>query len=135
MQYKKCWLGLAFTVSFLTGIEMAQAHGVKCPGINNGMQSIKGQIIVYAHANEHGPEKTIFNCEDNLNATDDNYFNDKVSSFVIVSGQWKFFQNLNYDVQMGYTTTLGPGVYNYVGTFGIGNDQISSLCAVGTPNC
>lgn len=56
-------------------------------------------------------------------------WNDKVSSFVIVSGTWQFFKNINFDFQQG--GNLGPGLYSFVEDFGIDNDALSSVQLVG----
>ena len=50
------------------------------------------QVILFEHSNFHGNHKHLFNTEANLNAQDDNWFNDKVSSFVILEGNWPFFK-------------------------------------------
>jgi hypothetical protein len=60
-----------------------------------------------------------------LNAPDDNYFNDKVSSLVVFSGQWDFFRNANF--QTSYGIVLSKNIYPYVGDVGIRNDDMSSL--------
>jgi hypothetical protein len=52
-------------------------------------------------------------------------WNDIVSSFVIVSGTWQFFKNVNFDFQQG--GNLGPGLYSFVQNFGIDNDSLSSV--------
>ncbi len=56
-------------------------------------------------------------------------WNDKTSSFVIVSGQWTFFKDINFQFQQG--GVLGPGLYSFVQNFGIDNDAISSVSVVG----
>ena len=68
----------------------------------------------------------------NLNADDDSFFNDKTSSFVIVEGQWEFFEDSNFIGKLG--PTRGPGRYSWVEdptALGPGsNDKISSLRSV-----
>jgi hypothetical protein len=59
----------------------------------------------------------------------DGTWNDKVSSFVIVSGSWQFFQDLNFRGQRA--GPLGPGLYPWVEDFGIDNDSLSSIRLVG----
>jgi len=56
-------------------------------------------------------------------------WNDKVSSFVIVSGRWQFFKDINFHFEQG--GTLGPGLYPFVEEFGIDNDSLSSVKLVG----
>jgi hypothetical protein len=82
-------------------------------------------VILFEHANLHGRHRHVFGAEPNLNAGDDNYFNDKVSSLVVVSGEWAFYRNANYNGQ--YAATLGPGIYRWVGGLDIQNDDMSSL--------
>jgi hypothetical protein len=55
-------------------------------------------------------------------------WNDKTSSFVIISGQWTFFKDVNFQFQQG--KVLGPGLYSWVQDFGIDNDAISSVRVV-----
>ncbi|MBT0027690.1 beta/gamma crystallin family protein [Vibrio alginolyticus] len=52
------------------------------------------------------------------------YWNDKISSIVIVSGLWDFYEHINYG---GRKWTLGPGYYRWVADKGIPNDTISSF--------
>jgi hypothetical protein len=87
-------------------------------------------VILFEHANFHGQHKHVFGTENNLNASDDNFFNDKVSSMVILDGRWEFFKDSNQIAKLG--PTLGPGNYPSVLTaLGAGsNDQISSLRSV-----
>jgi hypothetical protein len=82
-------------------------------------------IILFEHANFHGAHKHLFQTENNLNAGDDNWFNDKVSSFVILEGHWQFFRDSNFNGPA--SNILGPGKYNWIEAFGIPNDSISSL--------
>ncbi|WP_158258271.1 beta/gamma crystallin-related protein [Rhodopila globiformis] len=57
----------------------------------------------------------------NVNGT----WNDVLSSFVIVSGHWAFFKDINFQFQQG--EVLGPGRYSFVQNFGIDNDAVSSV--------
>jgi hypothetical protein len=52
-------------------------------------------------------------------------WNDRISSFVIVSGTWQCFRDINFQVPQG--GLLGPGVYPFVANLGIDNDSISSV--------
>ena len=82
-------------------------------------------VILFENASFHGAHKHILKAEPNLNAPDDNYFNDKVSSLVVFSGQWDFFRNANF--QTSYGIVLSKNIYPYVGDVGIRNDDMSSL--------
>ncbi len=82
-------------------------------------------IIVFEHINFRGNHKHLFTTESNLAAPDDNWFNDKISSFVILEGKWQFFRDINF--QGPSSAILGTGKYNSVGVFGIPNDSVSSI--------
>jgi hypothetical protein len=59
-------------------------------------------------------------------------WNDKVSSFVILSGRWQFFKDINFTpAPLPFPQGLGPGLYHFVETFGIDNDSISSVRLIG----
>jgi hypothetical protein len=85
-------------------------------------------VILFEHAGFHGAHKHLFRDEPNLNAGDDNFFNDKTSSIVVLEGNWEFFIDSGHVGKLG--RTLGPGVYPWVedsGALGAGsNDRISS---------
>lgn len=83
------------------------------------------QVILFEHKEMHGAHKHLFASEPNLNAPDDNFFNDRLSSFVIVSGQWQFFEHADY--QGAASAVFGPGVYHWVEDVGIKNDSVSSV--------
>jgi hypothetical protein len=85
-------------------------------------------IIVFEHANFRGRHRHIFGQEENLNHPEDNTLNDRVSSFVVLSGNWQFFRHANFNEPVG--APLGPGQYESVVNFGIPNDAVSSLRAV-----
>lgn len=123
----------AFILTALLSTQAYAHNGLCIGGPGLPAQQAKGRIILYEHVNFHGASKFVVNCEDNLAAADDNFFNDTTSSFVILSGKWKFFTHINYGEQLG--GELGPGAYSWVEDFGILNDNISSLCLVGTNGC
>ena len=85
-------------------------------------------IILFADPFYQGAHKHVF---DTQNIMD---FNDKVSSFVILEGQWQFFVDSNFQGQMGHGggKTLGPGHYSNIdAALGGGvNDKLSSLKCV-----
>ena len=56
------------------------------------------------------------------------WWNDKISSIVVVSGTWRFFEHRDYG---GRSWDLGPGYYDWVEAVGIPNDLISSFKAIG----
>ncbi|NHZ35148.1 beta/gamma crystallin-related protein [Massilia rubra] len=83
------------------------------------------EIVLFEHANYHGAHKHLFTSETNLNAPDDNFFNDKTSSFVILSGRWQFYRDANF--QGPASQVFGPGLYNWTEAVNIPNDSISSV--------
>ncbi len=87
------------------------------------------EIILFEHINFHGAHKHLYGSEANLAAADDNFFNDKISSFVITSGRWQFFRDINYSGPA--SGVFGPGRYNWVENVGISNDSVSSVRFVG----
>lgn len=56
-------------------------------------------------------------------------WNDKISSVIVISGTWQFFEHANSG---GASTTVGPGFYSWVenSPFNMTNDTISSFHAV-----
>ena len=85
-------------------------------------------VIIYQHRDFRGHHRHIFGEEANLNDAEDNTLNDKVSSFVVLSGSWQFFKHANF--VSPYGGAFGPGEYTWVVDFGIENDQVSSLKAI-----
>jgi len=58
-------------------------------------------------------------------------WNDKVSSFVIVSGRWQFFKNANFGPAPLPAGGLGPGLFPDVSSLGIEHDSVSSVKCIG----
>ena len=90
-----------------------------------GLSQPEGHVVLFENAGFHGQHKHVFTLEGNLNASDDNFFNDRVSSIVVEQSVWAFYRNSGMNGQ--YPRTLGPGVYSYVVDYGIQNDDMSSL--------
>jgi hypothetical protein len=84
----------------------------------------RAHVILFEHAQFHGQHKHVFDKEPNLNADDDHYFNDKVSSLVVLEGNWAFYADSGF--QRPYPPILGPGLYPVLPA-GITNDDMSSL--------
>jgi hypothetical protein len=84
-----------------------------------------GHVILFENANFHGQHKHVFVADSNLNAPDDNFFNDKVSSLVVKQAVWLFYKDSGFRNE--YRASLGPGLYSFVGNFNIQNDDMSSL--------
>lgn len=84
------------------------------------------QIIIFEHRDFRGRHRHIFGHEANLNHPEDNSMNDRMSSFVVLSGEWSLFRHANFVDQVG-GRTFGPGQYEWVGDFNVPNDEVSSL--------
>src|SRR5262249_4887076 len=82
-------------------------------------------VILFEHANYHGAHRHVIGWEPNLNSSDDNYFNDRVSSIVVLSGIWAFFRDAGYHSQ--YARTLGPGIGTSWGGGDSKDDDVSPL--------
>jgi hypothetical protein len=85
---------------------------------------ILGHAILFEHANFHGRHKHLFRGETNLNASDDSLFNDRVSSIGVLAGNWIFYQDSGF--RFPYQPILAPGLYPFVGSVGIRDNDISS---------
>jgi Beta/Gamma crystallin len=88
-------------------------------------------IILFEHMNFHGAHKHVVGPESNLNAQDDNFFNDRVSSLVVLEGNWALYGDYKFEGQ--YPPVLGIGLYPRLDAIGIKNDDISSLQPVMDP--
>ncbi|PWB84250.1 MAG: hypothetical protein C3F11_02415 [Methylocystaceae bacterium] len=87
-------------------------------------------IIVFEHKEFRGRHRHIFGYEANLNDAEDNSLNDRISSFVVLSGDWTVFRHANFVEPVG-GRTFGPGQYAWVEDYNVPNDAISSLRATG----
>jgi len=89
---------------------------------------ILGHVVLFKGTSFLGTHKHVFNAEENLNADDDDNFNDSVSSLVVLEGNWKFYRDAGFNDD--YPIILGPGLYSSVEEFHIRNDDLSSLQVV-----
>jgi hypothetical protein len=107
--------------------DMSSLRPVTDVSVTTG-DAIVGEVILFRDPNFGGPHKHVVNAERNLNADDDDDFNDNVSSFVIIQGNWKFYRDAGfYD---DYPVVLGPGLYARVESSKIRNNDLSSLQVV-----
>ena len=83
------------------------------------------QIIIFDNADFSGTALLVNDEAASLGEFD---LNDKVSSLIVLSGIWQFFEGPNFETP--YESRLGPGQYHWVKEVGLPNDQISSLRAV-----
>jgi hypothetical protein len=56
-------------------------------------------------------------------------WDDNISSFVVLAGQWQFFRDREFGAPVG--SAFGPGVYPVMAEVGLPNDAISSIQLVG----
>ncbi len=88
------------------------------------------EVVVYEDINWGGAE-----WRTNLNHDYvGDFWNDKISSLIIISGTWQFWENAgnNKDGNGGAMTIAGPGYYSWVEAqpFNMQNDSISSFQVV-----
>ncbi len=84
-------------------------------------------IIIFEHTEFRGRHRHIFGFEKDLKHSDDTTLNDRMSSFVVLSGTWQLFKDKNFlGGQLG--SNFGPGEFPTVP--GVVNDAVSSLKAV-----
>lgn len=92
-----------------------------------------GRAILFEHTNFGGRFKLIESADPDLTASDNGFFNDRVSSLVVLSGHWSFFRDVQFVAPYmagGANVVLGPGLYDDVTNYNITNDDMSSLKAV-----
>jgi hypothetical protein len=100
------------------------------------------EIILYVDSNFGGLHTHLWGTEQHFtqiallgSGVGNGDWNDKVSSFVIVSGFWTFFKDEGLQTQQGIghnasgfpSGTFGPGQYSFVQDWGIDNDALSSI--------
>lgn len=83
------------------------------------------EVVVFEHKDLRGARVHIRGAETDFRRHN---FNDAMSSFVVVSGVWRFYEHIN---NAGWATReFGPGAYWWVEQQGIPNDQVSSARCV-----
>lgn len=96
----------------------------------------KGRILIFEGRNFEGRAKDISLGSPNLSLSEDGFFDDQVSSFIIANGNWMFYKHSGFRspyMRAGKPLVLGPGQYPDVEALGIPEDDISSLRAVNLP--
>lgn len=114
-------MAVALSASERAHYPRPESHGIS----GDRGQFFTGEVIVFEHSNFRGRHRHIYAMENNLNHPADRDFNDKISSFVVVSGTWRFYRDSNFRVPLGGHFT--PGAYKWVEAVGVRNDQISSM--------
>ena len=101
-----------------------------------GEEPNQGRILLFEDRNFGGRVRDIENAHPDLSTINDLNFDERASSFAILSGNWCFYQNPRFAdpfMHGNKPLILGPGSYNWVEDFGIKNDDISSLKVVSEP--
>lgn len=83
------------------------------------------QIVIFNNADFSGTGLLV---NDELGSLGKFDLDNRMSSFIVLSGTWKFYEEP--DFQDAIDLTFGPGQYHWVGDVGLPNDTISSLRAV-----
>src|SRR5918993_1230170 len=98
------------------GIQQQQAES------DNNQMKISPEVIIYEHANFGGEQQSIKESVPNVWS-----WNDKISSVIVKSGTWQFFEHENYGSPS--SKQVGPGNYDYVEIpeFNIRNDNITAI--------
>lgn len=81
-------------------------------------------LIVFSEKDLHGRHWHVFTAIPSL--IDVSFtWDDNISSFVVLAGQWQFYRGRNFTDPVG--TVFGPGVYPVVEAVGIPNKVVSSI--------
>src|SRR5918993_329659 len=92
---------------------------------DNNQIKTSPEVIIYEHANFGGEQQSIKESVPNVWS-----WNDKISSVIVKSGTWQFFEHENYGSPS--SKQVGPGYYEYVEIpeFNIRNDNITAIKAI-----
>jgi Beta/Gamma crystallin len=82
-------------------------------------------VVLFEDENLRGQHRHVFVPEPDLGASDDSFFNDKVSAAAVLLNNW--FTYRDPDFTRPFDVTLGPGLFPWVLDVGIANDAMSSL--------
>ena len=98
--------------------------------------TIPGRIILFEDENYCGRSIDVVHANPDLSTFKQGNFDNRTSSFVILSGKWSFYQNPGFDAPFMHgevPLVLGPGNYKHGVDYGIQDDQLSSLKEVVNP--
>ena len=85
------------------------------------------QAIVFEDINMTGSHTHLFMSSPDL-GTSDKFWNDKISSLVILYGTWTFYENAVGDTSgSNKYVTLNPGIYPDITKEGLGDNSISRV--------
>lgn len=90
-----------------------------------------GRILVFEDHDFQGRWRLIEAADANLWKKDNSFWDDRISSFAVLSGNWGLFRHPHFQEAYQNTTTnqsfFGPGLYNRVEYYGIEDNKVSSL--------
>ncbi len=95
-----------------------------------------GRILLFEKRDFEGRAKDILLGSPNLSFSEDGFFDNQVSSFIIASGNWIFYKESGFRspyLRNGQPLVLGPGRYPSLEALGIPDNDLSSLKAVNLP--
>jgi hypothetical protein len=101
-----------------------------------GIQTPPGRIILFEGADFCGRSINVVHAHADLSVFKEANFNDRTSSFTILSGNWSFYRDphfLSPFMHGSAPLVLGPGTYRQLSALGIREDEISSLREVRIP--
>ena len=92
-----------------------------------------GRIAIFEHRDFGGNYLIVDTTQPQLSVhmNGNDSWNDRISSFVVLRGNWQLFRHENFQERFVNNRTqrtfFTPGLYSWVEDYGIDNDQISSL--------
>ena len=104
--------------------QLSSLQPVKADPTTDG-DVLLAHVVLFTDADLRGPHKHVFVAEPNLNASDDDSFNDAVSSVAVLLNQWFTYRDAGFD--RAFDVTLGEGLFPWLEDVGIANDAMSSL--------
>lgn len=87
--------------------------------------SVDDEVILFQYGGLYGPHRHVFAPEANLNADDDDFFNDNVGSLAVLAGIWSFYADAHFDGNYGIPAA--PGLYPALAALDVAVDDMSSL--------
>jgi hypothetical protein len=132
-----------FDVTYRLGLPVAWVDyslNVKLavPSLPNGsplpLTPSRGRIIIFEDRDFKGRWRLIEDADANLWRSDNPFWDDRISSFVVLSGQWRLFRHPHFQSVYSNTRTrqtfFAPGHYGWVQDYGMEDNTVSSLlCA------
>jgi Beta/Gamma crystallin len=98
--------------------------------------SVPGRIILFEDENYCGKSIDVVHANPDLRSLKEGNFDDRTSSFAILTGNWSFYQKTGFEQPFMHgkeALVLGPGTYKNVVELGMQDNQISSLKEVAIP--